>query len=179
MADGRGADDKAPENKTTDERGADDKAPENKTTDERAKWTTSDWEDFAQREADRRVTDAQKKWRQDLTEQLTAKEKDAETKITEALTKAEQAETRAAFVEQATSAGIADLKAAWALVQTSKDDFTDRRGNVDFEKLKTEHPALFGGGNKQRPVGNAPGDAQTAPKNLGEAMKQAIQRKQA
>lgn len=121
------------------------KAPQ----DERAKWTPDQWADFTQREADRRVTEAQKKWRDDLTAQLTAKDRDAESKIQEALAKAEQAETRAAFVERAGTAGVVDVKAAWAVVQTEGDTFRDRRGGVDFDKLKAEHPSLFVSAAKQ------------------------------
>jgi hypothetical protein len=112
-------------------------------TDERSGWTAEQWQDFAQREADRRVTEAQKKWREDLTAQLTAKEQDAETRIGAVLEKAKQAETRAAFAERANEAGIADIRAAWAVVK--EYGLADNTGAVDFKKLKDAHPALFAG----------------------------------
>ena len=151
--------------------GAAGASTDDKNQSERANWTPEQWEDWATLEAGRRVTDAQKKWNTDLAERLTAKEKDSETKINEVLKRAEQAETRAAFAERANKAGISDMKAAWALVQTAADDYTDRRGEVDFDKLKENHPALFGVENKRRPVSNAPGDSVAKPKTLGDALK--------
>jgi hypothetical protein len=87
------------------------------------------------------VTDAQKKWREDLAAQVTAKDKDAETKITTVLEQAKQAETRAAFAELAHGAGIADIRAAWAVVK--EYGLANDKGVVDFNKLKDAHPALF------------------------------------
>jgi hypothetical protein len=114
--------------------------------DDRTKWTTDQWQDFTQRESDRRVTDAQKKWREDLAAQLTAKDKDAEQKISTVLEQAKQAEARAAFVELAHASGIADVKAAWAVVK--EYGLSDSKGNVDFGKLKDAHPSLFVGQSK-------------------------------
>ncbi len=128
----------------------------NAGTDERAKWTPEQWADFAQREADRRVTEAQKKWREDLTAQLTAKDRDAEQRIAATLEKAKQAETRAAFVERANDAGVADLRAAWAVVR--EYGLADDKGRVDFDKLKADHPTLFAGQKPVRSVAGTPGD---------------------
>ena len=53
----------------------------------------------------------------------------------------QQAESRAAFYEEAHSAGVKNLKLAWAAAQTF--DAKDRDGNVDFDKLKKAAPELF------------------------------------
>lgn len=49
---------------------------------------------------------------------------------------------RVNFLEDATAAGVSDLKLAWAAVSVG-DDFRDRKGNVDFKALQEAHPALF------------------------------------
>ena len=146
--------------------------------DERAGWTPEQWADFTQRESDRRVTEAQKKWREDLAAQLTAKEQDAETRINAVLEQAKQAETRAAFAERANEAGIADVRAAWAVVK--EYGLADDKGAVDFKALKDAHPALFAASVRQSVAGRpADTDVQIAtPKTLGAALKQALQNKQ-
>jgi hypothetical protein len=111
------------------------------TKDERSAWDTAQWDRHVQSETDRRVKDAQKKWREDLAAQLTAKDKDAETKITGVLEQAKQAEARAAFAELAHKEGIADIRAAWAVVK--EYGLMSDKGGVDFNKLKDAHPALF------------------------------------
>ena len=127
--------------------------------DERAGWTVEQWQDFHQREADRRVTEAQKKWREDLAAQLTAKDQDAEQRISTVLEQAKQAETRAAFAELAHKAGIADIRAAWAVVK--EYGLADDKGSVNFDTLKEAHPALFATQNKTttavRPVDDTKG----------------------
>jgi len=122
--------------------GADAATDTDTKKDERSGWTVEQWQEYAQREADKRVTDAQKKWRTDLAAQLTAKDQDAETRIVAALEQAKQAETRAAFAERANEAGITDVRAAWAVVK--EYGLSDDKGGVDFKQLKDNHPALFG-----------------------------------
>ncbi len=127
----------------------------NGETNERAKWTPEQWETWAAREADRRVSDAQKKWRGDLTAQLTAKDQDAETRVQTALQQAQQAETRAAFAERATTVGIADVRAAWAVVK--EYGLANDKGEVDFDKMKDAHPSLFAAQpRKTTPAGRTP-----------------------
>ena len=131
------------------------KATEQGKQDDRAKWTPEQWADFTQRESDRLVSEAQKKWRDDLAAQLTAKDKDAETRISAVLEQAKQAEARAEFAERATDAGISDVRAAWAVVK--EYGLANDKGLVDFKKLKDAHPALFGIAVRQSVAGK-PGD---------------------
>ena len=156
MADNDGADNA---NASGGAPATDNKQPQ----DERAKWTPEQWADFTQRESDRRVTEAQKKWREDLAAQLAAKDKDAETRITSVLEQAKQAETRAACAERAHEAGIADIRAAWAVVK--EYGLASDKGEVDFKKLQDAHPALFVSKSVQSVAGK-PGDVTHGKTNM-------------
>ena len=46
------------------------------------------------------------------------------------------------FYEDAHKAGVSNLKLAYHIADT--DDLFDKRGNVDFDKLKENYPELFG-----------------------------------
>jgi len=107
-----------------------------KKVDERATWTVEDWT----REIDRRVNEAQKKWRADMQAALAAKDADAESKIAKLQADLREAESRAAFGERALAAGVTDIVAAYAVAKT-KNMLND--GGCDFDRLKREHPALF------------------------------------
>jgi hypothetical protein len=76
---------------------------------------------------------------------------------------------RVEFLEQAATAGVSDLKLAWAAVQSSGDDFKDRKGNIDFKALQEAHPALFGKPEapKTPPVNGAAGTGRQKPNNTG------------
>lgn len=93
-----------------------------------------------QREADRRVSDAQKKWKADLEATIADKTKDAETRLTELQNKAEQAEAYAAFIEQATGAGIRNVKAAY---KVANPDYFDKRGRFDIDAFRKDNPEFF------------------------------------
>lgn len=55
----------------------------------------------------------------------------------------ESERTRADFFEEAARAGVADLRLAWLAVQDNRDELLDKKGNVNFEKLRGTHPSLF------------------------------------
>lgn len=63
------------------------------------------------------------------------------------------AERRADFYEAAHGEGVSNLRLAWLAVQEN-EDLVDRRGVVNFAKLREGYPELFGGGQKT-PAGNA------------------------
>lgn len=77
-----------------------------------------------------------------------------------------EADRRADFYEAAHAAGVSNLKLAY-MVSTA-DNLFDRRGNPDFEALKTAYPELFGGKAKA-PVGNA-GSGTGDNKKMGRSM---------
>lgn len=68
----------------------------------------------------------------------------SETKLTEMVTQLEAANRRADFLEAAVKpeVGLADLEAAWVLVNAKPDDYLTKRG-IDFALLKERHPGLF------------------------------------
>lgn len=93
-----------------------------------------------QREADRRVNEAHKKWKADLDAAVADKTKDAETKLAAITAKAEEASRYASFLEAATTAGIRNARAAYAVaVAHGQLD----GGKFNAEKFKTENPEFF------------------------------------
>lgn len=110
--------------------------------------TQQDFEEALNREADRRVSQAQAKWVEDLTKELGTKDLSAVKSRLETLqAEAQTATARAEFTEAAHKNGISDIKGAWAIAKA--ENLIDDKGGVDFEKLKTEHPGLFGTSQKQ------------------------------
>jgi hypothetical protein len=95
-----------------------------------------------QREADRRVSAAQKAWKADLDAAIADKTKDAETKLADAATRAAEAERKADFLEQASTAGIRNARAAY-LVATG-GGYIDNKGRLDIDKFRKENPEFFG-----------------------------------
>lgn len=85
--------------------------------------------------------------RKDLEKQLRQLSKTAtegselKKQIDEFANNLQLSESRAAFYEEAHSAGVKNLKLAWAAAQTF--EAKDRNGNVDFAKLKEAAPELF------------------------------------
>jgi hypothetical protein len=69
----------------------------------------------------------------------------AKKTVDEMSTKLEDATRKAEFFEAAARPGIEllDAAVAWLVVQTDSK-YMDSRGNVKFDLLKQEHPALFG-----------------------------------
>jgi hypothetical protein len=94
-----------------------------------------------QREADRRVSLAQKKWREEQAELLAAKDKDAETKIKELSSKAEEAQRYGDFVDAAHSAGIRNIKAAYAVAVAH--GHINARGKFDVDAVRKDNPEFF------------------------------------
>jgi len=72
---------------------------------------------------------------------------------------------RADFHETAHAEGVTNLRLAWLAVQAD-DSLLDRRGNVDFAKLKEDMPELFAGAPKPAP-GNAGAGAASQQKGTG------------
>ena len=122
-------------------------APANKRQqDDRATWSQQDWEKWANQEADRRTS----KTVESLTAKLADTKTSAESRVADALAQAQAAQAdaklakvRADFIEAATTAGVSDVSAAWAVA--SAESLISDKGTADFEKLKSAHPALFGG----------------------------------
>lgn len=100
-----------------------------------------------QREADRRVTAAQKQWKADLDAIIADKTKDAETKLTETASRAEEAERYASFVESATAAGIRNAKAAYLVAKHGS--YFSAKGELETDRFKKDNPEFF------TPVANA------------------------
>lgn len=115
--------------------------------------------DDMQREADRRVTLAQKKWREEQDSLLADKTKDAETKLAELQAKAEQAESYAQFLETATAAGIRNTKAAY---KVARDEYIDKRGRFDVTAFRADNPEFF----SPAPTANAGSGTDNPPKNV-------------
>lgn len=98
----------------------------------------------------RNTVSATRQERDDLAKQLkelagkAEKGSELEKVLTENLQKLEIAERRAAFVEEAIKPeiGCRNIKAAWLLA--SADNLFDRRGNPDWEAIKSAAPELFG-----------------------------------
>ena len=67
---------------------------------------------------------------------------------------------RADFYEAAHSAGVTDIRLAHIVAE--QEQLFDRKGNPDFETMKKQHPALFGG-TPPAPAGNAGAGTQTPP----------------
>lgn len=85
--------------------------------------------------------------------------KELEARLDEAEKQRDAASRRAEFVVSAISEGIVDAELAWRAID-GNDALLDRRGNVDFAKLKSTYPVLFRA--EQQPRGNA-GAGQAAP----------------
>ena len=67
--------------------------------------------------------------------------------------------TKADFYEEAHKAGVSNLKLAYHIATT--EELFDKRGAVNFEKMKEAYPELFG--RKQVPRGDAGEGTGTAP----------------
>jgi hypothetical protein len=94
-----------------------------------------------QREADRRVTEAQKKWKTEQEALIADKTKDAETKLAELQSKAEEAERYADFVASVTMAGVKNVKAAYLVAKGG--EYFDKKGALELDRFKKENPEFF------------------------------------
>ena len=75
----------------------------------------------------------------------------AETQLTALADKMSEADKKVEFFDAAHKVGVTNLKLAYITAVT--DDMFDKKGNVDFVKMKTAYPELFGTSKK------APGNA--------------------
>lgn len=91
---------------------------------------------------------------------------EAQKQLTQMADQITEADRRADFYEAAHAAGVSNLKLAY-MVSTA-DNLFDRRGNPDFEALKSSYPELFGGKTKA-PAGNA-GSGTGDNKKIGRSM---------
>lgn len=94
-----------------------------------------------QREADRRVGEAQKKWKAEQEALIADTTKDAETKLAELQGKAEEAERYAAFLESATKAGIRNVKAAYIVAKHG--EYISAKGKFDTDTFRKDNPEFF------------------------------------
>jgi hypothetical protein len=96
--------------------------------------------------------------RQDLEGQLrkmaesAAKTPELQKSLTELADKLAVTDRRADFYDAAHAAGVANLKLAYLVAE--QDEMFDKKGNVNFETLKTKYPELFASA-KPAPRGNA------------------------
>ena len=87
------------------------------------------------------VNAALRKHRDEQAAIIADKTKDAESRLAEVGKRAEEAEAKAAFAEEANSQGVTDIRAAYAV---AKAEGLIQNGKPDWKKLQAEHPALFG-----------------------------------
>lgn len=76
---------------------------------------------------------------------------EAEKQLTGLADKIAEGDRKVEFFDAAHKAGVTNLKLAYTVAVT--DDLFDKKGNMDFAKLKTAYPELFGV--KKTPNGNA------------------------
>lgn len=67
--------------------------------------------------------------------------------------KIESADQKTVFYEDAHAAGMTNLKLGYQAALA--DEMFDRKGNVNFDTMKTEYPELFSGKGKGTPKGGA------------------------
>lgn len=101
--------------------------------------------------------DLQKQLR-DLAENAEAGS-DAQNELTAMADKLDASDRKAAFYEAAHANGVNNLKLAY-LVAT-QDELFDKKGNPDFDAMKTNYPQLFG--SKTVTAGNAGSGTETEP----------------
>ena len=92
--------------------------------------------------------ESRKKLERDLREMAGKAESgsEAQKQLTQMADQITEADRKADFYEAAHTAGVTNLKLAY-MVATA-DNLFDRKGNPDFEGLKTSYPELFGGKSK-------------------------------
>ena len=93
------------------------------------------------------INDARKAWKSESDAIIADKTKDAETKLAELATKAEEAERYAGFVEAATAAGIRNAKAAYLVAKHGS--YFSAKGELETDRFKKDNPEFF------TPVANA------------------------
>jgi hypothetical protein len=102
--------------------------------------------------------DSERGSRQDLEGQLremaksAAKTPELQKSLTDLADKLAVTDRRADFYDAAHVAGVTNLKLAYLVAE--QDEMFDKKGNVNFETLKTKYPELFASA-KPTPRGNA------------------------
>ena len=92
---------------------------------------------------------------------------EAEKLLTEQADTLQGLELRAAFYDEAHTQGVTNLKLAWMAAQEA--DAFDKRGNVNWEALKTQFPELFAT-KTMIPSGDAGKGTKTTPAGDGKDM---------
>ncbi|MFH1743994.1 MAG: hypothetical protein ABIH23_33730 [bacterium] len=92
---------------------------------------------------------------------------EAEKLLTEQADTLQGLELRAAFYDEAHTQGVTNLKLAWMAAQEA--DAFDRRGNVNWESLRTQFPELFAK-TTMIPSGDAGKGTKTTPAGDGKDM---------
>jgi len=102
---------------------------------------------------------------------------DSQNKLTGLADQLAVAERRADFYEAAAKpdVGIVDVKAAWLIANAESDAYFDKRGNLNVELLKKEHPSLFAQP-RPTPKGNAGSGTQNADGGAATSMNDIIRR---
>ena len=91
---------------------------------------------------------------------------EAERLLTEQADTLQGLELRAAFYDEAHTQGVTNLKLAWMAAQEA--DAFDKRGNVNWESLRTQFPELFA--KTMIPSGDAGKGTKTTPAGDGKDM---------
>ncbi len=108
------------------------------------------------------VNEAQRKWKKDLDDLVADKTKDAEAKIAELKLSATENAMRADFAEQALTAGVNNVKAAYIVARHG--GYMDN-GKLDLDRFKKENPQFFGSTAKPRTDAGAGGNTPTGGMN--------------
>lgn len=87
------------------------------------------------------INAALKKVREEQAELLAAKDRDAETKLSELSKRAEEAQRYGDFVDAAHSAGIRNIKAAYAVAVAH--GHINARGKFDVDAFRKDNPEFF------------------------------------
>lgn len=102
---------------------------------------------------------------------------EARGKLTKLADDFAEAEAKTDFYEQAHGEGVTDLKLAYIVAK--EEGLIDKRGKVDFTKMKEAHSSLFV--SKKRPPGHggqgAGGEGSGQPKDMNAAIRAAAGRK--
>lgn len=97
---------------------------------------------------------------------------DAQNEVLKLADQVAERTAKADFYEDAHKAGVSNLKLAWHVATT--EELFDKRGDVNFEKMKEAYPELFG--KKAPPKGHAGEGTGTAPGGQKMGMNEYIRR---
>jgi multidrug efflux pump subunit AcrA (membrane-fusion protein) len=153
--------------------GTGDSAAANAKADTGKVWTEKEFQDALTREADRRVSQAQAKWAEDMKATLgTTDLSGVKSQLETLASQAKQTEARANFAEAAITQGIADVKAAWAVAK--EYGLINEKGRTDFEELKKNHPSLFAQPRTGTPAGRPASAGEPGKTNVTALLRDAV-----